>query len=476
MVNIDLTDAEIARAGRRHGDPAGGPGRTRLGYWLLQLFPAPPAVPPRRGRSAMLPGAAQLALVIVGGAVLLERVPVRPSWATLYAEDYWIYLVQAIQHPWHLLTPYNGYLQLVPRIIAQFASLLPLVWASYIYAASAAVIAAACGLFVYHASAGHVRSAFLRMLLAAAVVLLPIAPLEIADNVANCLWYLLIAFFWALLWRPRTGGGRAASALVAFAAASSSVMTVLLAPLIAVRLLVLRRRREHAVSAGWLAGCALQVPSVLSDVADAHSRLRPAKGSLDPALVFYAHDVVLPALGWHLSWSLRDRCGENGATLIVAVVLAAAFGVALIAQPRNQPFIVAALLTGFALAVFADRMTGQSPRILPFSESGARYTAVPIFLIECAAVVTADFLWQRRATARRSPRPGAVLAMVLVVAVLAGSWAADFRYGGWRAAAPYWHPVAARWQRDCARSATGRIKEHVARRGRLTLRCGNIRF
>lgn len=369
-----------------------------------------------------------------------------------------------------------GYEQLVPRIIAQLVSLLPLAWASWGYAMAGAVIAAACGLFVYHASAGHIRSAALRALLGAGVVLLPVAPLEIADNTANTLWYLLMALFWALLWSPRTRGGRVAVALVAFSAASSTIMAVLFAPLIAVHLLLLRRPREQAAPAGWLAGCALQVPALLSDFAARHSRLTPPSGTLRPAIAFYAHDVVLPALGWHLSWSLRDLTGENGATLIIAVVLASVFAAALIAQPRNQPFLIAALLTGFTLAVFADRMAAQPTTILPYSEWGARYTAVPIFLIECAAVAAADFLWQRRVPARRSPRPEAVLATVLLVAVLAGSWTPDFRYGGWRSGARPWHPVAARWQRDCERSGTGLIREHVPRRGWLTLPCRNIRF
>lgn len=383
--------------------------------------------------------------------------------------------VQAVQHPGRLYIPYNGYEQLLPRIIAQLELLLPLARASWAYAGAAAIIAAACGLFVYHASAGHVRSAALRVLLGAAVVLLPVAPLEIADNVANSLWYLLIALFWALLWRPRTRGAHAAAAIVAFCAASSIVMAVLFAPLVAVRMLVLRRR-EQAAPAGWLAGCVLQVPAVLSNVASAHSRLRPANASLHSALAFYAHDVVLPALGWHLSWGLRDLAGENGATVIVAVVLAAVFGAALITQPRNRPFLVTALLTGLVLAVFADRMSPQPTAILPYSEWGARYTAVPIFLIECAAVAVADYLWRRRPTMGRRPGPGAVLATALVVAVLAGSWATDFRYGGWRSAAREWRPVAARWQRDCARSGTGTIRERVPHQGILTLRCGIIRF
>jgi hypothetical protein len=44
--------------------------------------------------------------------------------------------------------------------------------------------------------------------------------MEIADSGVNAPWYLLLAVFWALLWRPRTRAGMAVAAFVAFAAAA----------------------------------------------------------------------------------------------------------------------------------------------------------------------------------------------------------------------------------------------------------------
>ena len=82
-------------------------------------------------------------------------------------------------------------------------SFLPLPEAAAAFAIAGAVIASAVALFVFHASAGHIHSGWLRGLLAAAVLLLPVAPLEIADSGVNTPWYLLFALFWAALWRPR---------------------------------------------------------------------------------------------------------------------------------------------------------------------------------------------------------------------------------------------------------------------------------
>ncbi|MGH3204766.1 MAG: hypothetical protein ACRDP5_22355, partial [Streptosporangiaceae bacterium] len=169
---------------------------------LRELFPEPAEPAPRRvprGPSVLLVAAA----VPLGVLVMLVRVagPV-PAWDSIYGEDLSIYLVQALQHPWPLLVPYAGYVQLVPRLIAQFVVYLPLRDAAAAFAISAALVTTGSALFIFHASAGHVRSVVLRFVLALAVMLLPVAQLEIADSGVNSPWYLLFALFWAVLWRP----------------------------------------------------------------------------------------------------------------------------------------------------------------------------------------------------------------------------------------------------------------------------------
>ena len=182
----------------------------RVRATLGELFPLPPedvaADPARRAFSVFL----QAVAVCAGVVVLLSRVAGVPAWDCIYAEDYGVFLVQAFRHPWHLLVPYSGYLQLVPRLIGQFASLLPLTAAAAVFAVTGALIAMGCALFTYHASAGFIRSRALRAVLGAALVLLPIAPLELVGNGVNTPWYIMVALFWAVLWRPRTRAGMAA--------------------------------------------------------------------------------------------------------------------------------------------------------------------------------------------------------------------------------------------------------------------------
>ena len=177
---------------------------------------------------------------------------------------------------------------------------LPLRDAADGFAIIGALVTTGCALFIFHASAGHVRSAVLRFVLALAVVLLPVAQLEIADSGVNSPWYLLFALFWAVLWRPGTHAGMAGAAAVGFLTAASTTMSVVFAPLLLARVIALPRLREHAVTAGWAAGCLLQVPYVVSNLGSAQSRAaHPA--SPGQVLAFYGHEVVLPALGWHLA-------------------------------------------------------------------------------------------------------------------------------------------------------------------------------
>jgi hypothetical protein len=444
----------------------GGAGQRRgIRGSLASLFPESPEPALRSAARRWLIVIGQLAAVAAGAALLLERIPGLPPWDTIYGEDYWEFFTQALEHPWHVFIPYNSYEQLVPRVLAQFAMYLPLGDVAAFFAIIGAVIATCCALFIFHASAGHIRSVWLRALLGAAVVLLPVAPLEIADSGVNTPWYLLLAIFWALLWRPRTRTGIALAALVAFAAASSNSLCFLFAPLVAIRLYVLRRPRDHAVSMGWLAGCVAQVPEILWSYTTDHSRLTQKPASLGASLTFYAHETLLPSLGWHLAWRLQSLTGKDGATLIVSIVLLAVLGTIVFTQPRNRAFVVLAVLTGLVFCVFGTTITARlTVRLVqPDYELGSRYTVLPIFLLECAAVLGVDYVLRRRRTDgrhRRTPSLRPVAAAAALVIVLAASWGFDFRYAGLRSDAVWnWGKESATWERACQHSRTGVIVE-----------------
>jgi hypothetical protein len=438
---------------------------------LRELFPEPPEPGPRRvprSVSVLL----QIAAVLLGVLVMLVRIPGLPAWDGIYAEDLRIFLVQALQHPWHLLVPDGGYIELVPRLIAQFATYLPLGDAAAAFAVTGALVTAGCALFTFHVSSGHVRSPALRFVLALAVVLLPVAQLEIADSGVGAPWYLLFALFWAVLWRPPTRAGMAGAAAVGFFTAASTTMSIVFAPLLLARVIALPKLREHAVTAGWVAGCLLQLPYAVSNLASAQSRARrPASPA--HVLAFYGHDVVLPAMGWHLAWRLQSATGRNSAMLIIGAILTVFFLWALITQRGHARwFVAAALITGFLFTAFGATLSRLVTiwNVTQGGEPGSRYTTLPIFLIDAAAIVAVDSFIRNRQI-----RMQTVAAVTALVAVLSVGWITDFRHKGYRTGATYWAPVATAWLHACQRTPNGIIHERAGSAVKTAIPCANLR-
>ena len=208
--------------------PRPRPTAGRLRDALGELFPSVPETPARARGARVLGVVVQVAAVGIASVAMLLRVPGRPAWRTIFGDDYFKFLVEAIQHPWRW-SAYGGYVQVLPRFIAQVVSYLPLTDASLAFALAGVVVAACGALFIFHASAGHIESVKLRALLAVALVLLPIAPMELIGSGVEAPWYLLPVLFWAVLWRPRTRPAMAAAAAVGFLTMASNILAALLA-------------------------------------------------------------------------------------------------------------------------------------------------------------------------------------------------------------------------------------------------------
>jgi hypothetical protein len=103
---------------------------------------------------------------------------------------------------------------------------------------------------------------------------------------------------------------------------------------------------------------------------------------------------------------------------------------------------------------------------------------LPIFSIQAVLIVGVDYLVRRRGGLRRRPGKASLLPAIAVfalVAVLGGSWVADFRDAAFRSYGSLnWGPVAAKWQYDCAHSRSGAISEKF-RMIPQTLPCSHIR-
>jgi hypothetical protein len=476
--------------------PAGGIWR-RVSAALTVLFPeAPePGTPQPQpgpghadaagsgGRRALYV-AIQVGAVCVGTVVLLLRLAGVPAWDSVYAEDQGVYLFDALAHPWHLIVPYGGYEEFVPRLIGQLVSYLPLVDVAVPFALAGAGIAALCALFIYHAMDGWIQSRWLRALVGAALILLPLAPIEIADCTVGSPWYVLTALFFGLLWRPASWAGMTAAALIAFVAASSEILVLIYAPLVLLRVIALPRWREQAVTAGWVAGMLVQVPVVLESYAQHTQRVNKLAGPVR-TLGFYFHNVALRAFGWRVSLRLVEFAGFNGATVIVCVILAAVFGWALVTGGRQvRVFVAAALITGFVQTIFAATVVPYViyQKYAVNFEGGSRYSAIPIMAMTAAAVVAVDAYLRRQAAAggggriplaRRSPR--VIVTVTALVCVLALGWVSDYRYlTGHNFWGP-WKPAAEQMLAACEHSTSGKITTWTWGNSTITIPCSRLR-
>jgi hypothetical protein len=457
---------------------------------LPELFPEPPERSAAPAWRVAIRCVLSVIALVAGVLVMLLRIAGRSPLTTIWAEDRTVFLVQALASPRHLFSSYAGYLELLPRLIGQFVSFLPIQDASAAFAIAGAVVASAVALFVFYASAGHVRSGWLRALLAAAILLLPVAPLEIADSGVNTPWYLLFALFWAALWRPRRGRGMALAALIAFLAGASTPMALAIVPLLALRIIALPRIREHAVTAGLAAGLLLQVPVIASARNSRVTHLARPGGVLE----FVAHDVVLPALGWHLDWWLQSALGRNGATLVVGCVLAAIFAAIAITAPARVRLLAAvALVCGFLLAAAAATLSRwvTTDAVHFHIEPGSRYTTLPIFLMQAAVIVAVDNALQRARDHVRADDQaaefgvarwtgwararGATAAVIALVAVLSVGWITDFRSDNGRTGGVLWAPIASRWLAECQRTPQGSIRVPSLDIGSVVIRCSSLR-
>ena len=414
-----------------------GPLLGRLGQILLLLFPA---VPARRLRPARLAWVAlgNAGAVVAGAGVLLVRQAGTPSWATLWAEDGSVFLPRALSDPAaSIFRAYAGYLQLVPQLIADAVARFPVRDAAAGFAMAGALVAASCAVFVFYASGGHIVRPGLRALLACSVLLLPTAVIEIANSGVDAPWYLMYALFWALLWRPASRRGMVLAGVIAFLTMASNILNVLYLPLVAARVLALPRAREQAVTSGWLAGIAFQVPGIVQ------SREPHGIGPVPAGLHFYGQHVLVAAVaGWPLARGLQDAISVPASIALAAVVVGAvAIWAARSGGPRLGVFVAAAIGMGLILSIIPALVRfWVAPAVsTDIWVPGSRYTASAILLIDAVAITGVDaYLRAKTIQFRRACRCGPVLILIIGLGI---GWVSSFRYNNVRSAGPPWSPA-----------------------------------
>jgi hypothetical protein len=367
------------------------------------LFPSPAAAVRTIGRGER--AVVIIGLLTLGVVAQLARIGWSGSLNSLWAEDGSVFLQGALtQSFWHAVsTEYAGYLVLVPRLIGEAASAVPLHDAPLVVSGLSAALVGLSGLAVWYASAAHIANPYLRGALVMATVLTPVGGLETIDSASYASWYMLFATFWLLLWRPRTQLAASLAALLILATALSNPGVWFFMPLALLRAIAVRDRRDATIVGAFFAGAAAQA------VAFAVSNYE----AVEPVWTRQIWAVLLQrvvdgaALGLRLGgegWKLL------GWPLLIALAIAAAVVLAIgLRRATWSARCLAAIAVPTALLMFVASVYQRAvglPMLWPpdsFNGSAGRYSIVPVMLLISVAMVTIEGVRKRRREAGVRP-------------------------------------------------------------------------
>jgi hypothetical protein len=312
---------------------------------------------------------------------------------------------------------YAGYLVLVPRLIAEVATVLPLRDAPAVVSILSAAMVGISALVVWWAAAGHIRNPYLRGALAVATALTPVGGLEAIDSASYVSWPMLFACFWLLLWRPRGQLGASLAALFLVLTALSNPGIWFLFPLAALRALAVRDRRDLTIVLAYFGAGAIQLITL-------------ARSSYEAVEPVWTHDIWtvllqrvvdgaafglrLGGIGWELlGWGL-----------LIGLSAAAVVGLAAgLHRSSSIARVFAAVAIPTALAMFVvsvyQRAVG-TPMLWPpdaYHGAAGRYSIVPVLLLISVAMVFVDRRSGGSEAARRLSWPSAVVAGLVLVSV-----------------------------------------------------------
>lgn len=356
--------------------------------------------------------------------------------STIWAEDGTVFLTQALRRAdplgtWFL--PYDGYLHVVPRAIAELTTMLspPERYAVVMSGASCLVVGVLAAV-VTNVSRPVVPSMPLRVLLALVPVLVPSAAREVIGNATNLHWFFLAAAPWLLLARPRSRVGAVLLGVVALVTTLTEIQAVLFAPLLAYRW---GDRRTHPVKAGFVIGLVGQGIALVS------SPRRPPTGpppAWDDVLHGYLVNAVLSLwVGSSEAVTAVVAIGGWGASALLVVPSLAAVGVTLVRGHGADRLAVVTLTVASVVAWVAAFVVNRPGYFYPQPGSDGQPPLIVIryappssaFLLAAMVVCLATIRWRWWSTA---------LVVVLAVPLVASSWSNFVAADATRSAGPVW--------------------------------------
>ena len=388
-----------------------------------------------------------LAFLVGGSTLQLLRTPGIPAWRSLQAEDGGIFYTDALNDPLirTIGRAYEGYLHVVPRLIAALASLFPVQDAAVVINVGAALVVSLLAAYFWFAARDLLPSAWGRALVVLLILLLPSAGWEVNASINNLHWYLDFTCFWVFLARPRSRGAVAAGVLVAAATALSDPLSALLLPLAGYRVLQALRQRDGIPRSALLAPAAFAVGLGLQALYGVTEKVPRAFVEVDPRDVpgVYGLRVVGSLLvGDRYLEGLFLR-HQHFATVCLLLAIVAAAGAIVAARGRRVTVAVVLAYSAVFLAVpLLIRGTSIYLDRANFTLNGSRYMLVPALLLAAGLLIA---LFRKRVAPSRWTFAGRVLVTLLAAVVLT----ANFRLHSSRSPGPEWAAALAAAQSRC---------------------------
>lgn len=376
------------------------------------LFRAAPPADARFGRweaALML-----VSFLVLAMALQLLRAGPEDSIKALFAEDGPVYLNGGLELGLldGLTATYAEYLVVIPRLIGELATLVPLRYAPEAMNILALLLVSLSALAVWVGSSGLIRGIYLRAVLVALVLLPPAAGLETVVSATNVPWSTSVAAFWLLLWRPRTAWGASLGALMILASGLSSPAFFFFLPLAALRAVAVRDIRDGLIVGAYALAFAIQLPVTLAiNESDPTWTVNLLTTLLQRVVSGSAIGFELSSEGW-IAW---------GWVFLVAICAAVAVTLVLLARRATSGRLLAAIAVPTAIVMFLasgyQRSLGDIMVWAPGSSNalGGRYALIPAFLLASALLVLADA--QLRSPGGR-PWAAAAVAAVLLTAIV----------------------------------------------------------
>jgi hypothetical protein len=279
----------------------------------------------------------------------------------------------------------------VPRLVTGLAVLFPVAWAPAVMSILAAAQYAMFGLIAYIASGPHLRSRWLRLLIAAPACLVPVGYTQANNDLVTVQFVALYGLFWLLLWRPTTRAGQVAAPLIMLSATLTSILPLVFAPLVALRLIADRSKTTIAIAVCWAAGIVVQWSVQLRGLSNRASGLytSPATALSDyvtrviPRAIFGELALGGPGTNYRgspIPLSIPNVAVHQALIWGACAILVAVVCIALVRLTAPQwPLAIFAL--AFSVAVFLGEIVDNYPTVQP------RYVIAPALLLYTAIVV-----------------------------------------------------------------------------------------